>query len=167
MSRRKRKLITTKDVAKILRVNTELVTYLRQYEKLPFVRDSKYILFSEPEVIRWRNKKLVENSQAVLNLKDYFNDIQLFKFTTYEYFQEKVSEAVMLDGDSVIKYIDRYNPEKAIIDVVGDIVHSYWDELSPKCLVCGRNIISSLSADLCSVCKAKKIDPTAFTIDDN
>lgn len=166
MAPRKRKLLTTKDVAKILKVNTELVTYLRQNEKLPFIRDSKYILFSEPEVIRWRNKKLTENARPVINLRDYYDSIRLYKFADYEYFREKVEEVAMVDGDFVIQYIDRYNPERSIVDVVGDIVHAYWNDLRPKCELCGRVIVGLLPNNLCSVCRARQIDPDAFSRDE-
>lgn len=153
MAARKRKLITTKDVAKILKVNTELITYLRQYEKLPFVRNNKYILFSEPEVIRWRNKQLAENATPVMNLKEYYFNTKLYRFVEYEVFRSKVDEIAFLDGDMVIQYIKRHNPEKDIVDVVGDIVHKYWDERKPKCEKCGRTLIGFVPGKLCGVCK--------------
>lgn len=156
MAPRRQKLLTTKDVAKILKVNTELVTYLRQNEKLPFIKNSKYIMFSEPEVIRWRNKKLAENAAPIMNLRDYYNNIKMYKFTDYDSFRERVAEVVLLDGDFVIQYIKRHNPERDIVDVVGDIVHAYWDERKPKCSICGRTLISSLSNQLCSVCRDKQ-----------
>ncbi len=165
MAPRRRKLLTTKEVAKILKVNTELVTYLRQNEKLPFIRNGKYIMFSEPEVIRWRNKQLAENATPIMNLRDYYTNIRLYKFVEYTYFREKVNEVTMLDGDFVIQYIKRYNPEKSIVDVVGDLVHTYWDERRPKCELCGRVIIGSLPSKLCSVCRERQINPDAFSRD--
>lgn len=157
MAARRRKLITTKEVAKILKVNTELITYLRQNENLPFIRNNKYILFSEPEVIRWRNKQLAEHATPIMNLKDYYINIKLFRFVEYETFKEKVNEVAFLDDDFVIQYIKRHNPEKEVIDVVGDLVHQYWEDRKPKCVTCGRTIVGSLPNKLCSVCRQVNI----------
>ncbi len=152
---KKTKLITSKEVSKMLKVSPEVITYLRQYESLPFVKNSKYILFSEPEIIRWRNRKLAENSKNVLNLKIYYIKIRLFKFITYEKFKELASEVVFLDGDNVVQYLKRQNPLKDIQDLVGDIVSEYWNNLKPKCRICGGPILSNLDTDLCHICKKK------------
>lgn len=156
MAARRRKLITTKDVARILKVNTELITYLRQHEDLPFIRNNKYILFSEPEVVRWRNKQLAEHATPIMDLKAYYFNIKLFRFVDYETFRAYVSEVAFLDEDMVIQYIKRHNPEKDIIDVVGTLVNKYWEDRKPKCKLCGRVIAGSLPSELCSVCKEKK-----------
>lgn len=158
MAPRKRKLITTKDVSKLLKVSPEVITYLRQHESLPFVKRSKYILFSEPEVVRWRNRKLTENAENVLNLKDYFNKTHLFKFTTYEEFYRRADEIVFLDGDNVIQYLKRQNPAKDVQDLLGDIVSEYWNERKPRCSVCGEIIVSNLDTKLCPLCKKKRKD---------
>lgn len=153
---RRTKYISTKDVAKLLKVSPEVVTYLRQEENLPFVKNNKYILFSEPEVIRWRNRKLSGNSQTVLNLKKYYFNTKLFRFIEYEDFKVMASDIVFLDGDDVIQYIKRQNPEKDLVDLVGDIVFKFWDSKNPKCSVCGKTIISKLNVKLCSLCEEKQ-----------
>jgi hypothetical protein len=156
MSPKKRKLITAKEAAVILKVSPEVITYLRQYEGLPFVKKSKYILFSEPEVIRWRNRQLTKNASPALDLQDYYAKIQLFKFITYAEFKTRVSGVAFLDGDTVLQYLKRQSPAKDIQDLVGDIVFEYWNNLAPKCISCGRVIYSSLPTSLCALCKKKK-----------
>ena len=157
MPPRKKKLITAKEVADILKIDPEVVTYLRQYEDLPYVKNVKYILFSEPEVIRWRNRQLVENSKVVLNLKDYFNSIRLGKFIPYEDFKIKVQEVVFMEGDSVVQYIKRQNPVKDIHNLVGDIVYAYWDAKEKKCRLCGRTLTSAFDNGTCHLCRRKLI----------
>jgi tRNA(Ile2) C34 agmatinyltransferase TiaS len=149
---RKRKLVTAKEVAKVLKVSPEVISYLRQYEGLPYTKNSKYILFSEPEVIRWRNRKLANEAKVVLNLRDYYNKIGLGKFIGYDEFHAKVEEIAFLDGDNLLQYVRRQNPEKDVQDLVGDIVFRFWDARKPKCKICGRNLTSTLYRGLCKRC---------------
>ena len=153
MPPRRKKIITTKEVSKILKVNSEVVSYLRLSEGLPSIKDKKYILFSEPEVVRWRNKKLAECSENVMDLKEYYYKIGLNKFYTYEQFTERASEKVFLDGDTVIQYLKRQNPAKDVEDVVGDMMAEYWASKIPLCKKCGKKIISTLNKDFCHVCR--------------
>lgn len=153
---KKVKYITAKEVAKLLKVSPEIITYLRQEENLPFIRDNKYILFSEPEIIRWRNRKLAKDSTIVMDLKQYWFTIKLYRFITYEDFKVKAEQILFLDGDNVIQYIKRQNPEKELVDLVGNIVYAYWDAQSPKCSICGRTIKTALVVDICSVCRDKQ-----------
>lgn len=147
------RLVTAKEVAVILKVSPEVVTYLRTCEKLPFVKNSKYILFSEPEVVRWRNRKLTEDGKVVMNLKTYYDATHLIKFITYEDFYKQVQTIAFTDGDNVLQYIKRQNTEKNVIDLVGDIISKFWEELSPKCNRCGKTIRSTLpDQKYCFVC---------------
>ena len=155
MALRTKKLITTKEVTKMLKVSSEVITCLRQNEGLPFVRNSKYILFSEPEVIRWRNQQLINDAKSVLNLREYYDTIKLSQFIQYDDFKAKVREITFLDGDSVIQYLKRQSPLKDIQNLVGDIVSDYWNSLKPRCVKCGNIIISSFDKELCASCKPR------------
>lgn len=152
---RKKKLITTKEVSRILKVSSEVVTYLRTEEGLPYVKHKKYILFSEPEVTRWRNARLSSSTKKVMNLLEYYTTIRLFKFCTYEEFKARVLDSVFMEEDYVVKYIERQSPEKDVQNIVGDIVSEYWDKATPKCKVCGRKLISKLYNGLCHICANK------------
>jgi hypothetical protein len=155
LAARKKKLITSKEVADILKVSPELITYLRQSEALPFVKNNKYILYSEPEVLRWRNRHLAENSLPVLDLKEYYRIIELDKFITFDNFKERVSKIVFLEGNFVIQYIKRQNPTKDVVNLVGDIVSEYWSAREQKCRYCGGHVISDLDKDICAKCRKK------------
>lgn len=156
MGARRRKLITAKEAARLLKVSPEVISYLRQNENLPFIKDGKYILLSEPEVTRWRNKKLSTEAKVVLNLKDYYAKIGLYKFIDYESFHAKVEDIAFVDGDNLIQYVRRQNPERDVQDLVGDIVFKFWDDRKPKCTVCGRNLTSTLYKGLCKRCNDDK-----------
>lgn len=153
----KRKLIGSKEVVILLKVNPELVTYLRQFEGLPFVKNSKYILFSEPEVIRWRNRRLTTDSVIAFNLREYYDKTGMVKFIDFQEFRSRVEELTFLDGDNVIQYIKRQNPMKTVQNLVGTIVHDYWYARAPKCECCGKKLISTLNTKLCSPCKKLKM----------
>jgi len=152
---RRKKLVTTKEVTKMLKVSSEVITCLRQNDGLPFVRNSKYILFSEPEVIRWRNQQLINDAKSVLNLKEYYDTIRLNRFVPYDEFKAKVREIAFLDGDSVIQYLKRQSPLKDIQNLVGDIVSEHWNSFKPRCSKCGNVIVSSLDKGLCASCKPR------------
>jgi len=148
-------LITTPEVATILKVNPEIIVYLRKKESLPFIKHRKFILFNKDEVIRWRNQRLATDSVIIIHLPTYYLQISLNKFCTYEHFKNKMEERAFVDNDSVIQYIKRYNIWKEIKDVVGDIVSSYHMNLKPKCVKCGGIIHSYLDTNLCSICKKR------------
>jgi len=147
--------ITAKEVARLLKVSPEVVSYLREYEELPYIRDSKYILFSEPEVLRWRNRKLTTASKVVLNLKDYYNTIKLGRFITYPEFRAKVADIVFLDGDNLLQYVKRQNPCRDVHTLVGDIVHEFWDAKKVRCVDCGRELVAGNTDSRC--CRCNKV----------
>ncbi len=144
--------ITAKEVAVHLRVSPETVNYLRTHEKLPFIMDGKYILFSEPEILRWRNKRLSEDSKHVLNLKRFHISTGLYKFISYDKFYKRVQKVSFVDGDHLVQYIPRQSPDKNLHDLVGDIVAEYWNKALPKCKKCGRKIHSDSTSGLCYSC---------------
>lgn len=149
---RRRKLITAKEVAKLLKVSPEVISYLRQNDDLPYTKSAKYIMFSEPEVIRWRNRKLSNDAKVVLNLRDYHEKIGLGKFIAYDAFRTRVEEIAFIDGDNLLQYVRRQNPERDVQDLVGDIVFRFWDDRKPKCRECGGNLTSTLYRGLCKRC---------------
>lgn len=144
--------ITAKEVSKLLKVSTEVVSYLRDFEGLPFLKNSKYILFSEPEVVRWRNRKLSNDSKVVLDLKQYYDTIKLNRFISYKDFRTKVENIAFLDADNLLQYVKRQNPCRDIHVLVGDIVHSYWDSKKQRCVDCGREIKLSTVLIRCQRC---------------
>lgn len=149
---RRIKYISVKRVAEILKVNPELVAYLRLNDGLPFRKNKKYIVYLEREILRWRNRKLTEGTTTVvMNLLDYYTAIKLSRFCTYEYFKDKVGIKVLLDGDRVIKYLTRQNPERDVRDIVGVIVSDFWDAAKPKCSICGKTMLSKRG--VCFRCK--------------
>lgn len=156
VARKRKKLLTSKEAARLLKVSSELISYLRINEGLPFTKRNKYIMFSEPDILRWRNRRLAENSSVVLNLQEYYQKTKLCRFISYEDFKVRVEELIFLEGDNVLKYIKRQNVEKIIVDIVGDIVYNYWEAAIPRCIVCGNKIHGHLVTDLCSTCKEHK-----------
>jgi len=149
-SPRRVKHITSKEVAAILKVNPEIITYLRISEDLPFKKNKKYIIYSEREVTRWRNRKLAENTTLVMNLLTYYTSVRLDRFCTYQAFKSTVADKVFLDGDNVVQYLKRQNPARDVQDVVGAIVSAFWDAQKPKCSGCGKTMLTTRK--MCTRC---------------
>ena len=96
------------------------------------------------------------DAQVVLNLRDYYQKIGLHKFIDYSVFRTRVEEIAFTEGDNLLQYVRRQNPEKDVQDLVGDIVFKFWDDRKPKCKTCGRNLTSTLYLGLCKRCHDKE-----------
>lgn len=148
--------INTKDVARLLKVNPEIIAFLRKTEGLPYFKQKKYIVYSEEEVVRWRNRRLALDSKIVIHLPTYYLQIGISKYCGYDFFKSEMQKAVFMDGDNVIQYLKRQRVWDNIQDVVGNIITAYWNARKPRCSHCGKVVHSTLKPCLCLKCREKR-----------
>ena len=154
--------IDSKGVAQILKVSLEVVTYLRKECDLPHFVENRYILHWEREVYRWRNRQLAKNSKFVMDIEQYYTAINLARFCDFKKFRAMINRRTWLEGNRIIKYINKQDVEREVMNTVADIISEYNMSIIPRCSACGRIIHTTLPGVICHFCKKSRAEGRGF-----
>ena len=148
--------IDSKQVATILKVSLGVVTYLDKECDLPHFIEKGYILHWEREIYRWRNRQLTQNARPVIDIEQYYASVHLEKFCTFKRFRALIGKRMWLRGNLIIKYINKQDVDRELLNAVADVLSEYNISQLPKCSLCSRIIHTTLPGTVCHFCKKER-----------